>query len=207
VSERILRTFKALALASSLGVVLFSFTACGPNSGVNREATISEEFKQKLFREPDQKLTTTVPEKFQPSEVYDIVDVQVAADKTVTSISARVIVSSSAGRETIELVGMIRPDGSASLVDLAPLPDGKNRLVAEATCADKSTCKHIIVNVYYNVAGKTRKKQFASAALFAEDSPAPSASATPASSETAVEVKNEEVKPEQPGSGHGKRSR
>ncbi|RYZ66922.1 MAG: hypothetical protein EOP05_18460, partial [Proteobacteria bacterium] len=161
--SKILRTFKTLILLAAV----FSFAACGRSMNGNMNA--SEEFKRSLFKEPDQVLTKTLPEKFQTFDVYDVVDVQVAADAAVTSISARVVVSSSAGRETVELVGMIRPDGSASLVDLAPMPDGKNRLVAEASCADRGVCKNIIVNVYFNVGGETKKKQFASAALLAGD--------------------------------------
>lgn len=168
--SKIMQTFKSFILLAAV----FSFVACGRSLNGNMQA--SEEFKRSLFKEPDQTLTNTVPDKFKEFDVYDIVDVQVAADAAVTSISARVVVSSSAGRETVELVGMLSPDGSASLVDLAPLQDGKNRLVAQATCADVGVCKNIIVNVYYNVGGVTKKKQFASAALLADDS-TPSASA------------------------------
>lgn len=165
-----LKFFGFTALAFLTSVV----TACGGHSTFENSMNISDEAKLRMFKAPTQVLTpTTVPTTGSiPTEysVYNLVSAHFGADTHAMSVSAHIEITSTAGTELVDLIGMIRPDGSASLVDLRPLTDSKNRLVAESLCVDIGTCEEIILNVYYKVSGKTLKKQFSNDALKA---PAP----------------------------------
>lgn len=151
-------------------MALIALSACGRFEPVRNGQIVHGDEASKLeqFTEPTRVLTPSSPETANPYSVYDLVSAHFGVDANVQTISARVQVQSTAGTETVELVGSLRPDGSASLIDLSPLPDGKNRLVGEALCTDLGHCEKIILNVYYNVAGKTLKKQFSSDALKVE---------------------------------------
>jgi murein endopeptidase len=152
-----------LGFAASLPWVL---SACGGHSAFENSMAISDKAKLKMFKEPTDVLTPTTPESAANEySVYKLVAATFGADIGGASVSAQVKIESTAGAETVDLVGGLRSDGTASLVDLRPLPDLKNRLVAEALCVDVGSCKKIILNVYYNVAGKTLKKQFSSDSL------------------------------------------
>lgn len=157
--------------------VLLLLAACGSHSSSSKAASeISDADKQKMFTPPTAPLTPTTPESAAtPYSVYRLVSATFAADVKALTLSASVKVESTAGLESVDLVGALRSDGSASLVDLHPLADGKNRLVSEALCTDLGKCDEIILNVYYNVAGKTFKKQFSSDSLKAKASTAPRA--------------------------------
>lgn len=157
---------------SSLVVVGF-LSACGQFRARSVADANLDEAKQKMFTEPTEPLTPSSPAAADPYSVYQIGNATFGVDAKIQSLSARVDVQSTAGVETVELVGSLRHDGSASLLDLAPLPNGKNRLVGEALCADLGVCKKIILNVYYNVGGKTLKKQFSSDSLKVATVPVP----------------------------------
>jgi penicillin-insensitive murein endopeptidase len=163
--------FSASALALLLSVGLFAgLSGCSGHSAFENSMSISQDAKLKMFKEPTQGLTPTTTESPEINyAVYNLVSAKFGADNSAHSVSAQVKVVSTAGTELVDLVGALRPDGTASLVDLRPLSDSKNRLVAEALCADVGTCKQMILNVYYNVAGKTLKKQFSSESLRAPE--------------------------------------
>jgi murein endopeptidase len=150
---------------------VFALAACGNRSSFE----VSSEAKQKMFKAPTDVLPPTTPpsvKDLNDYSVYRIVEAKFGADIHALSVSATIKVQSSAGIEVVDLVGALRPDGTSSLVDLNPLSESENRLVAEAMCVDVGVCKQIILNVYYNVEGKTQKMQFSSDALRAETTPA-----------------------------------
>lgn len=157
------KTVRSLSLTLA---TLLALSACGRGSAFQNSNMIDEKDKLDKFTPPTTPLSPTSSKE--TYSVYSLITAKFAVDKDVQSLSAHITVRSNAGLEEVEMVGMIRPDGSSSLVDLSPLLDGKNRLVGEALCVDRGVCQKIILNIYYNVGGKTQKKQFSSDTLKAE---------------------------------------
>ena len=157
--------------------IFLTLAACGSRSSFE----VSEEAKQRMFKSPTEVLPPTTPpsvKALNDYSVYRIVEAKFGADLHALSVSATIKIESSAGVEIVDLVGALRADGTSSLVDLNPLSEAENRLVAEAMCVDVGVCKQIILNVYFNVEGKTKKMQFSSDSLRAAASPAPGAGTT-----------------------------
>ncbi len=188
--------FRSILVSLVAGLV---FAGCARTHSAPHASDMTDEQKQNMFTEPTQTLTPSSPAVTQPYTVYNLDSATFAVDAKVQSLSARIKIDSTAGSEIVELVGALRADGSVSLIDLAPLPDGKNRLVGEALCADVGVCQKIVLNVYYKVEGKTLKKQFSSDALKADTAAKASALSEapvvkPSASEkdpTAVHLKDE----------------
>lgn len=159
----------AFAFAALIGS-LFWLSACG--NGFNEPMRASSEARARLPVEPQEPTYPTLPAKAQPKDkeygIYNVTDAKVGADLNRNEISARVLVQSTAGDETVELLGRIRKDGSATLIDINPIENNKYRLTAEALCVDRDECKKIIVNIVYKVGTKQIRKQFVTKPLVPE---------------------------------------
>ncbi len=157
---------KFYGLSSVVFISTCFLVACSGHSAFENSMNVSAETRLKMFKNPTEVLTPSTTESTQKEySVYKLVSAKFGADSGANSISAQVTVVSNAGTELVDLVGALRPDGTASLVDLHPLDDSKNRLIAEALCVDEGPCKQIILNVYYNVDGENLKRQFTSDSL------------------------------------------
>jgi murein endopeptidase len=146
----------------ALGLISTILLACQPNPGPVQKSGSGTDMKGKLSQAPETRMIPTVQQSARAEnyDIYKLIETHISADPGKKTISVRALVQSSAGTETVELEGQMREDGSATLVDLDPLPESKYRLTAEGYCIDKDVCKKILLNVYYRVAGKTIRKQF-----------------------------------------------
>jgi murein endopeptidase len=116
--------------------------------------------KRKLFTKPTQ--TTVEPSRNANLEakeaVYKITDVKVGYSSSKKAVTVTSVIESSAGRETVALVGVLDGDGSAKLTDMRPLKDGTNRMIGSVSCQDPA-CKNAIVDLVINIDGHSITKQ------------------------------------------------
>jgi murein endopeptidase len=127
---------------------------------------VSPEARERLFSEPKETLTKTTPLQPDtgPYSIYRLVDAKIAADMKTRQISARIRVESSAGTEIVDMLGDVREDKRATLVDLEPMDHNKQRLTAQAYCVD-ANCEQVILDVYFKVGAKALKQQFVTTPL------------------------------------------
>lgn len=142
---------------------------------------VSPEARERLFSEPKETLTKTTPLQPDtgPYSIYRLVDAKIAADMKTRQISARIRVESSAGTEIVDMLGDVREDKRATLVDLDPMDHNKQRLTAQAYCVD-ANCEQVILDVYFKVGAKALKQQFVTTPLSQpKKKPAPQAPPQP----------------------------
>ena len=157
---------RSLFAATSLSLV----TACGPGaSGLQSSADAA---KIILPDQPTQDLVqllptfATLPAQEKIDNIYDISTARFGARLDRKEMSATVVIKTSFGfSETIDMLGKIRDDFTASLLDIQPTADGKFRMTAEGYCSDHPLCEKIILNNTIKV-GKFRvDRQFVSKEL------------------------------------------
>ena len=146
-------------------VVIVTLAACSPGFSPK----FASQQRMLLPEQPTEIMSPTIddptPAQDPVYNIYRLVSATFGASPQKKEISARIEVKSTQGTEQVDLLGKIRPDGQATLIDIQPLEGGKSRLVAEAFCQDGASCKQIILNVIFKVGTRTLQKQFVSAAL------------------------------------------
>jgi penicillin-insensitive murein endopeptidase len=158
----------SVLLVFATGLV-FDLTACGHSHNDNVFSTQPLPPVELPYK-PDQKLVPSAAlhsSDPQPSyyDVYQLKSAEFGADRTHREISARVLIESTGGVEKVEMLGKIRDDGTASLLDIQPNEKGQYRATAEAYCVDQEKCQNIILNFLIKVGSHTLRKQFVSATL------------------------------------------
>lgn len=172
-------TFRATIATGLVCSQLLFAAACG-RSGLTEGFSVSPEFSRRNIAEPTQPLVPMRSNQTLETPTYDLVDARMTADLRSKTISVQISVRSSAGLEVVPLAGTLREDGTATLQDLAPITNGRQRLIAEAACRDLEKCEELILNVYFKVGSQQMRRQFVTANLAVVDTPkAPTSTASP----------------------------
>jgi hypothetical protein len=96
--------------------------------------------------------------------LYNISELKIRYEQKKGAVFVRAVIESSAGNEVVNMIGLLDENGSASLTDVNPLPDGQLRMIGSVLCLDE-VCEKAIIDTYINVDGHGVKKRFVSNGL------------------------------------------